>query len=90
MTAARDPQVDALVSEAQVAAHWRGEGVRRPPRRFIAQANAAGPGGPRPFVEVRFLTVSRSTPTCCPCRGMRTGTLDTSHPPFWTWFVGGG
>jgi len=80
---------DAPVSEAEIAVHWGEEGLIEPPAAFVAQANLTDPTVrdrmqlehfPDYFQEFAdLLTWSRRWDTL----------LDTSHPPFWRWYVGG-
>src|ERR1700744_1708253 len=77
------------VSEAQIAVHWREEEYFEPPAAFAAQANANDPAilerfspenFPDCFVEYAdLLTWDKKWDTL----------LDTSHPPFFKWFLGG-
>jgi acetyl-CoA synthetase len=79
----------ALVSEAQIAVHWREEEYFDPPPRIVKVANANDPAirerfseehYPDCFVEyAELLTWDRKWDTI----------LDTSKPPFWKWWVGG-
>ncbi len=54
MTTAHNSQVDAQVSEAQIAVHWREEEYVAPPTSFIGQANHADPAILDRFAESRF------------------------------------
>jgi len=79
----------AEVSEAQIAVHWREEAYYDPPSRIVHEANAHDPTirarfseehYPECFVEyAEMLTWDKKWDTI----------LDTSHPPFWRWWVGG-
>ena len=44
----------ALVSEAQIAVHWREEEYYQPPPKFIGQANASDPSIFERFSEKYF------------------------------------
>jgi acetyl-CoA synthetase len=88
-----EPQVSAdagqVVSESQIAVHWREEEYFYPPESFVAQANANDPAifdrfGPENFPEcfteyADLLDWDRRWDT----------VLDTSNAPFWKWFTGG-
>jgi acetyl-CoA synthetase len=81
--------VDAALSEAQIAVHWREEEYVPPPPEFVRQANANDPAILERFSEDKFpdcfteyadlLTWDRKWDT----------VLDTSTPPFFKWWVGG-
>lgn len=77
------------LTEAQIAVHWKEEEYFRPSKKFIAQANLADPSFVKQFSEKNF-------PKCFDLYAQLLDwdkpwrkTLDTSHPPFWKWFVGG-
>jgi acetyl-CoA synthetase len=89
MTTAQNPQVEAQVSEAQIAVHWREEGYVSPPPTFIAQANAADPAILDRFAERRFPECFKEYADLLSWDHYWYTTLDTSNPPFWKWFVGG-
>jgi acetyl-CoA synthetase len=77
------------VSEAQIAVHWREEEYYSPPATFIAQANAADPGIFERFSEKNFPECFKEYADLLTWDKYWHTTLDTSHPPFWKWFVGG-
>jgi acetyl-CoA synthetase len=79
----------AQVSEAQIAVHWREEEYYYPPAKFIAQANAADPSLRERFSEKRFPECFKAYADLLTWDTYWHTTLDTSHPPFWKWFVGG-
>jgi len=85
MTADQQPEV----SEAQIAVHWREEEYYTPPAKFIAQANAADPAIFERFSEENFPECFREYADLLSWDAYWHTTLDTSHPPFWKWFVGG-
>jgi acetyl-CoA synthetase len=89
MTTSHDPQVDALVSEAQIAVHWREEEYVAPPISFIGQASAADPAILDRFAEDRFPDCFKEYADLLTWDAYWHTTLDTSNPPFWKWFVGG-
>jgi acetyl-CoA synthetase len=79
----------AEVSEAQIAVHWREEEYYHPPASFVAQANAADPAIRERFREERFPDCFKEYADLLTWDADWHTTLDTSHPPFWKWFVGG-
>ncbi len=79
----------ALVSEAQIAVHWREEEYYYPSARFIAQANAADPRIYERFSEEHFPECFREYADLLDWDRYWHTTLDTTDPPFWKWFVGG-
>jgi acetyl-CoA synthetase len=83
------PVTDAQVSEAQIAVHWREEGYYQPPPVFVGQANAADPAMFDRFAEDRFPECFKEYADLLVWDRYWHTTLDTSHPPFWNWFVGG-
>jgi acetyl-CoA synthetase len=85
MTTAPDPQV----SEAQIAVHWREEAYVAPPTSFVGQANAADPAIIGRFAEDRFPDCFKEYADLLSWDTYWRTTLDTTHPPFWKWFVGG-
>ena len=56
--------LEAKVSEAQIAVHWREEEYYPPPPKFVEQANANDRAIFEWFTEDKFPAVSRSTRTC--------------------------
>jgi acetyl-CoA synthetase len=84
---AADPQPQ--LTEAQIAVHWREEDYYRPPTRFVAQANAGDPAILERFGEEHFPECFREYADLLTWDTYWHTTLDTSHPPFWKWFVGG-
>ena len=79
----------ALVSEAQIAVHWREEDLFRPPPKFIGQANASDSSIIERFSEEHFPECFREYADLLTWDQYWHTTLDTSNPPFWKWFVGG-
>jgi acetyl-CoA synthetase len=79
----------ALVSEAQIAVHWREEEHYQPAARFIGQANANDPSIRERFSEERFPECFKEYADLLVWDQYWQTTLDTSNPPFWNWFVGG-
>ncbi|MBI4594493.1 MAG: AMP-binding protein, partial [Candidatus Rokubacteria bacterium] len=79
----------AMVSEAQIAVHWREEEYYHPPAKFIGQANAADPAILARFGEARFPECFKEYADLLTWDAYWHTTLDTSNPPFWKWFVGG-
>jgi acetyl-CoA synthetase len=82
-------EMGASVNEAQIAVHWREEEYLYPPARFIGQANASDPAIYERFAEDRFPECFREYAQLLDWDRYWHTTLDTSHPPFWKWFVGG-
>ena len=77
------------VSESQIAAHWKEEGLIPPSPGFIAQANMADPNVFERFSEKNFPESFREYADLLTWDKYWHTTLDTSNPPFWKWFVGG-
>jgi acetyl-CoA synthetase len=82
------PKKEGL-TEAQIAVHWKEEGEIRPPARFIGQANLSDPDMVERFSEKYFPECFREYAELLHWDQYWHTTLDTSHPPFWKWFVGG-
>ncbi len=78
-----------LVSEAQIAVHWREEEYFRPSPKFIGQANANDPAILERFKEENFPECFKEYADLLTWDHYWHTTLDTSNPPFWKWFVGG-
>jgi acetyl-CoA synthetase len=81
--------VEATVSEAQIAVHWREEEYYQPPAKFVGQANAADPAIFDRFSEQRFPECFKEYAELLSWERYWHTTLDASNPPFWRWFVGG-
>jgi acetyl-CoA synthetase len=77
------------VSEAQIAVHWKEEEYFYPPAKFIAQANLSDPAVVEKFSEDHFPECFHEYAQLLDWDHYWHTTLDTSHPPFWKWFVGG-
>ena len=77
------------LTEAQIAVHWKEEAYIRPPARFIAQANLNDPSIVDRFSEKNFPECFREYAELLHWDQYWHTTLDTDHPPFWKWFVGG-
>ena len=80
---------EGLVSEAQIAVHWREEEYFLPPPKFIGQANASDPSIIERFSEEHFPECFKEYADLLSWDHYWHTTLDTSNPPFWRWFVGG-
>jgi acetyl-CoA synthetase len=80
---------EGLVSEAQIAVHWREEEYFRPTPKFIGQANASDPAILERFKEENFPECFKEYADLLTWDHYWHTTLDTSNPPFWKWFVGG-
>jgi acetyl-CoA synthetase len=77
------------VSEAQIAVHWREEEYYPPPPGFVAEANASDPAIRERFREEHFPECFNEYAELLTWDRKWDTTLDTSHAPFWKWFVGG-
>jgi acetyl-CoA synthetase len=77
------------VSEAQIAVHWKEEDYFYPSAKFIAQANLSDPAVVEKFSEEHFPECFHEYAQLLDWDHYWHTTLDTSHPPFWKWFVGG-
>ncbi len=77
------------VNEAQIAVHWKEEEYFYPSAKFIAQANLSDPAVVEKFSEEHFPECFHEYAQLLDWDHYWHTTLDTSHPPFWKWFVGG-
>ena len=77
------------VSEAQIAVHWQEEDYYDPPAKFIAQANLTDEGVFQRFSLENVPECFKEYADLLDWYKYWEKTLDTSHPPFWRWFVGG-
>jgi acetyl-CoA synthetase len=77
------------VSEAEIAVHWQEEDYIRPPKTFIAQANLKDAAVFDRFSLDKFPECFKEYADLLDWYKSWDVTLDTSHPPFWRWFVGG-
>ncbi len=82
-------QEEVLISETQIAVHWREEEYYQPTPKFIGQANASDPGIYERFSEEHFPECFKEYADLLTWDHYWHTTLDTSNPPFWKWFVGG-
>jgi acetyl-CoA synthetase len=80
---------EVLVSEAQIAVHWREEEYYQSLPKFVGQANVADPAIFERFSEERFPECFKEYADLLTWDRYWHTTLDTSNPPFWKWFVGG-
>src|SRR6266404_1511356 len=80
---------EVLVSEAQIAVHWREEEYYFPSPKFIGQANASDPSIFERFREEHFPECFKEYADLLTWDHYWHTTLDTSNAPFWKWFVGG-
>ena len=78
----------AGVSEAEIAVHWQEEAYVRPPKTFIAQANLKDAAVFDRFSLDKFPDCFKEYADLLDWYKPWDVTLDTSHPPFWKWFVG--
>src|SRR6266852_1651468 len=76
-------------NEAQIAVHWKEEDYFRPSAKFVGQANLHDPATVERFSERYFPECFREYAALLDWDQYWHTTLDTSHPPFWKWFVGG-
>jgi acetyl-CoA synthetase len=77
------------VSEAQIAVHWPEEDYFSPPDHFVAQANLTDAKIFERFSLHRFPECFTEFADLLHWYKRWDTTLDTGHPPFWRWFVGG-
>jgi acetyl-CoA synthetase len=80
---------ESVVSESQIAVHWREEEYIEPPASFVAQANASDPAIFDRFAEDKFPECFTEYADLLDWDEPWDTTLDTSTPPFWKWFAGG-
>jgi acetyl-CoA synthetase len=80
---------ESRLSEAEIAVHWKEEAVYYPPPSFVGQANLTDPAVNQRFAESNFPECFREYADLLSWDRYWTTTLDTSHAPFWKWFVGG-
>jgi acetyl-CoA synthetase len=78
-----------LVSESQIAVHWREEQYFNPRPQFIGQGNASDPSIFERFSEEHFPECFKEYADLLTWDHYWHTTLDASNPPFWKWFVGG-
>jgi acetyl-CoA synthetase len=76
-------------NEAQIAVHWKEEEYFRPHAKFVGQANLHDPAMVERFNESNFPECFREYAALLDWDQYWHTTLDTNHPPFWKWFVGG-
>lgn len=79
----------ADVSEAQIAVHWPEEDYVSPPAKFIAQANLVDEQVFSRFSLDNFPECFKEFADLLSWEKYWETTFDSSHPPFWRWFVGG-
>ena len=76
-------------SEAEIAVHWKEEGLVHPSPEFIAQANMTDPGIYERFSLDNFPECFKEYADLLSWDKYWETTLDTSDAPCWKWFVGG-
>ena len=76
-------------SEAEIAVHWKEEGLVHPSPEFIAQANMTDPGIYDRFSLDNFPECFKEYADLLSWDKYWETTLDTSDAPCWKWFVGG-
>jgi acetyl-CoA synthetase len=93
MTDNSEPQVsedgEQVVSESQIAVHWREEEYYYPPESFVSQANANDPAIFDRFAEDKFPECFTEYADLLDWDRRWDTVLDSSNPPFWKWFTGG-
>jgi acetyl-CoA synthetase len=93
MTDNSEPQVsedgEQVVSESQIAVHWREEEYYYPPEAFVAQANANDPAIFDRFSQDKFPECFIEYADLLDWDRRWDTVLDSSNPPFWKWFTGG-
>jgi acetyl-CoA synthetase len=93
MTDNSEPQVsedgEQVVSESQIAVHWREEEYYYPPESFVAQANANDPAIFDRFSMDKFPDCFTEYADLLTWDKRWDTVLDSSNPPFWKWFTGG-
>jgi len=80
---------ESRLSEAEIAVHWKEEGYFHPSPKFIGQANLTDPAVNERFSEKNFPECFREYADLLTWDKYWDKTLDTSHAPFYKWFVGG-
>lgn len=76
-------------SAAEIAVHWKEEGLVQPSPEFIAQANMTDPGIFERFSLDNFPECFKEYADLLSWYKYWETTLDTSDAPCWKWFVGG-
>jgi acetyl-CoA synthetase len=89
MADSKDRTDVSATSEAQIAVHWKEEGLYRPSEKFIAQANLKDPEINARFSEDNFPQCFEEYANLLDWYEKWNTVLDTSDPPFWKWFAGG-
>ena len=77
------------LSEAEIAVHWKEESYYQPNPKFIGQANLTDPDQFEKISLEKFPEYYRAFGDLLSWDKYWTTTLDTSHAPFYRWFVGG-
>ena len=93
MTDNSEPQVsedgEQVVSESQIAVHWREEEYYYPPESFVSQANANDPAIFDRFAADKFPECFTEYADLLDWDRRWDTVLDSGNPPFWKWFTGG-
>jgi acetyl-CoA synthetase len=93
MTDNSEPQVsedgEQVVSESQIAVHWREEEYYYPPESFVGQANANDLAILDRFTEDKFPGCFIEYADLLDWDKRWDTVLDASNAPFWRWFTGG-
>ena len=75
--------------EQEIEVHWREEDYYEPPQGFVAQANLKDPDVYTRFSLKNFPDCFVEYADLLDWEKPWDTVLDSSHPPFWRWFVGG-
>ena len=78
-----------IVSETQIAVHWKEEEYFGPNPKFKEQANLSDPNVLEEYGEKNFPECFNKYADLLTWDKKWDTTLDTSNPPHWKWFVGG-
>ena len=84
-----DGNNENVVSEAQIAVHWKEEEYFEPNPKFVEQANLKDPNVLEEYGEKNFPECFHNYADLLTWDKKWDTTLDTSNPPHWKWFVGG-
>ncbi len=89
MADASDTRSATVVTEAEIAVHWKEEEYYQPSSKFIGQANLTNPAVMERFSLEHFPECFREYGDLLTWDRYWHTTFDGSNPPFWKWFVGG-
>jgi len=85
----REAPSESLLTEAEIAVHWKEEEYFLPPPSFVGQANLIDPSINERFDLDHFPECFREYADLLLWDEYWHTTLDTSSAPFYKWFVGG-